>query len=196
MGADGEFLPLLVGHGLRGAREAAVFDGRQDADFIREVRGLRKQNTCQVVTSAFRASRQEAGGSRGLVGSLTAPCQHIPFRITAEPAGAPTSVDIFIHSLRHQLASESRSAFDESRQRSATHGSSAGEGGSCTLRCVPRICRIGPFSHVRSSTMKLKPLCSQQLLGEASSGSRKKTERDRKIGRRRKGIGRRRKREL
>ena len=113
LGADGEFLPLLVGHGLRGAREAAVFDGRQDADFIREVRGLRKQNTCQVVTSAFRASRQEAGGSRGLVGSLTAPCQHIPFRITAEPAGAPTSVDIFIHSLRHQLASESRSAFDE-----------------------------------------------------------------------------------
>ena len=159
LGADGEFLPLLVGHSLRGAWPSAIFDGRQDADFIREVRGLRKQNTCQVVTSAFRASRQEAGGSRGLVGSLTAPCQHIPFRITAEPAGAPTSVDIFIHSLRHQPASESRSAVDEPYQlASATHGSSAGGGGSCTLRCVPRICRIGPFSQVRSSTMKLKPL--------------------------------------
>ena len=121
-----------------------------------------------------------------MVVSLTAPCQHIPFRITAEPAGAPTSVDIFIHSLRHQPASESRTAaVDEPYQlASATHGSSAGEGGSCTLRCVPRICRIGPFSQVRSSTMKLKPLRSQQLLGEASSGSRKKTQ----------GIGRRRKR--
>eukprot|EP01045_Picozoa_sp_COSAG04_P001863 COSAG04_NODE_64_length_29689_cov_158.096992_9_plen_175_part_00 len=75
--------------------------------------------------------------------------------------------------------------FDEPYQlASATHGSSAGEGGSCTLRCVPRICRIGPFSQVKSSTMKLKPLRSQQLLGEASSGSRKKTE---GIGRRRKG---------
>ena len=109
MGADREFLPLLVGHSLRGARPSAVFDGRQDADFIREVRGLRKQNTCQVVTCAFRASRKKQEEA-GMAVSLTAPCQHIPFRITAEPAGAPTSVDIFIHSLRHQPASEPRAA--------------------------------------------------------------------------------------
>jgi len=63
LGADGEFLPLLVGHGLRGAREAAVFDGRQDADFIREVRGLRKQNTCQS-SRLVRSGRKPARSMR------------------------------------------------------------------------------------------------------------------------------------
>mmetsp|Transcript_3823 Transcript_3823/g.11239 ORF Transcript_3823/g.11239 Transcript_3823/m.11239 type:complete len:216 (+) Transcript_3823:163-810(+) len=61
-----------------------------------------------------------------------APCHARWSRKTPEPAGAPTSVESRIHS-----------------------GSSAEEGGSCVLVCVPGIWRMGPFSQVLSTIRKL-----------------------------------------
>mmetsp|Transcript_58849 Transcript_58849/g.182820 ORF Transcript_58849/g.182820 Transcript_58849/m.182820 type:complete len:233 (-) Transcript_58849:648-1346(-) len=61
-----------------------------------------------------------------------APCHARWSRKIPEPAGAPTSVERRIHS-----------------------GSSAEEGGNCTLACVPGIWRMGPFSQVESTMRKL-----------------------------------------
>src|SRR5579871_2690652 len=67
-----------------------------------------------------------------------APCQARLSRNTPAPAGAPTNVESRIHS-----------------------GSSIGVGGLVTIAEVPGICRIGPFSQVRSVIKKLIVTCGE-----------------------------------
>ncbi len=66
--------------------------------------------------------------------------QHLLSRSTPEPAGAPTSADSRIQA-----------------------GSSAGLGTGCIDVWLPAICRIGPFSHVRS--------CDEEQIFEAVNPS-------------------------